>query len=147
MGNHGLAFFSVFLTLSGTASNPVLADFDGEPARWVQNPALSPDGTLIAFTHRGQVFFTDHDGGLSIPVSPADAYSHTVVWAPDSKSLAFASDVNGDDDVYLADFSGKLRRMTYSSVKEIPTSFSPDCKTVLFTAVRLGTQNAVYNRR
>ncbi|MBK0022862.1 S41 family peptidase [Brucella pseudogrignonensis] len=138
MGIHGLIFLAAFLTLSGIAASPVLADFDGEPARWIQNPALSPDGTLIAFTHRGQVFLTDHDGGLSIPVSPGDAYSHSVVWAPDSKRLAFASDVNGDDDVYLADFSGKLRRMTYSSAKEIPTSFSPDGKSVLYTAVRLG---------
>jgi tricorn protease len=46
--------------------------------------------------------------------------------------------VNGDDDVYLADFSGQLQRMTYSSAREIPTSFSPDGKSVLFTAVRPG---------
>ena len=137
MGKHGRVFFAVFSTLMGVASL-ARADFDGEPARWIQNPALSPDGTLIAFTHRGQVFLTENDGGLSIPVSPAGAYSHSVVWAPDSKRLAFASDVNGDDDVYLADFSGKLQRMTYSSAKEVPTSFSPDGKNVLFTALRLG---------
>lgn len=137
MGKHRLVFFAVFFTLMGVASL-ARADFDGEPARWIQNPALSPDGTLIAFTHRGQVFLTENDGGLSIPVSPAGAYSHSVVWAPDSKRLAFASDVNGDDDVYLADFSGKLQRMTYSSAKEVPTSFSPDGKDVLFTALRLG---------
>ncbi|MGU3575312.1 S41 family peptidase [Brucellaceae bacterium C25G] len=137
MGKHRLIFFAVFFTLMGVASL-ARADFDGEPARWIQNPALSPDGKLIAFTHRGQVFLTDNDGGLSIPISPTGAYSHSVVWAPDSKRLAFASDVNGDDDVYLADFSGKLQRMTYSSAKEIPTSFSPDSKDVLFTAIRLG---------
>lgn len=138
MGKRRLVVFAAFLTLAGAAGSQAIADFTGEPARWIQNPALSPDGTLIAFTHRGQVFLTDNDGGLSVPVSPADAYSHSVVWAPDSKRLAFASDVNGDDDVYIADFSGKLQRMTYSSAKEIPTSFSPDGKTVLFTAVRLG---------
>ncbi|MGQ5720497.1 S41 family peptidase [Pseudochrobactrum asaccharolyticum] len=138
MGKSRLIFFAAFLALTGVAVSKAIADFTGEPARWIQNPALSPDGTLIAFTHRGQIFLTDNDGGLSVAVSPADAYSHSVVWAPDSKRLAFASDVNGDDDVYLADFSGKLQRMTYSSAKEIPTSFSPDGKTVLFTAVRLG---------
>lgn len=138
MAKHGLVFFAALLALTGAAASPAQADFTGEPARWIQNPALSPDGKLIAFTHRGQVFLTDNDGGLSIPVSPADAYSHSVVWAPDSKRLAFASDVNGDDDVYLADFSGKLQRMTYSSAKEVPTGFSPDGKSVLFTAVRLG---------
>lgn len=133
-----LGIVTLSLSLMGLATDQGKADFTGEPARWIQNPALSPDGKLIAFTHRGQIFLTDNDGGLAFPVSPADAYSHSVVWAPDSKRLAFASDVNGDDDVYVADFSGKLQRMTYSSAKEVPTSFSPDGKSVLFTAVRLG---------
>lgn len=130
--------FTALLTLTVIAPNQTKADFDGEPARWIQKPALSPDGKLIAFTHRGQVFLTDNDGGLSVAVSPANAYSHSVVWAPDSQRLAFASDVNGNDDVYLADFSGKLQRMTYSSAREVPTSFSPDGKSVLYTALRLG---------
>lgn len=138
MDKRKLVFFATVLTMAGAAGSQAVADFVGEPARWIQSPALSPNGKLIAFTHRGQVFLTHNDGGLSVPVSPADAYSHSVVWAPDSKRLSFASDVNGDDDVYLADFSGKLQRMTYSMAKEMPTSFSPDGKTILFTALRLG---------
>lgn len=128
------------LLAAGLALAPLAAraDFTGEPARWVQNPALSPDGKLLAFTHRGQVFLTDNDGGLAFAVSPAGSYSHDVVWSADSKHLAFASDINGDDDVYLADFSGKLQRMTFSSAPEIPTSFSPDGQSILYTATRLG---------
>lgn len=118
-----LGIVTLSVSLMGLATGQGKADFTGEPARWIQNPALSPDGKLIAFTHRGQIFLTDNDGGLAFPVSPADAYSHSVVWAPDSKRLAFASDVNGDDDVYVADFSGKLQRMTYSSAKRFRPAF------------------------
>lgn len=138
MDTRSLVFLTAFFAFTGAVTSQTKADFDGELARWVQKPALSPDGKLIAFTHRGQIFLTDNDGGLSVAVSPANAYSHNVVWAPDSHRLAFASDVNGNDDVYLADFSGKLQRMTYSSASEVPTSFSTDGKSVLYTTLRLG---------
>src|SRR5690606_24233879 len=65
-------------------------------------------------------------------------YSHGAVWSADSEKLAFASDLNGDDDVYVTDFSGTLERLTWSAASEVPTSFSPDGKKILYTADRLG---------
>ncbi|MBC8720035.1 PD40 domain-containing protein [Ochrobactrum sp. Marseille-Q0166] len=102
MTKYGFMIFMSVITLAISLPSQTFADFTGQPTRWVQKPARSPDAKLIAFTHRGQVFLTDNDGGLAFPTSPSGAYSHSVVWAPDSKRLAFASDVNGDDDVYVA---------------------------------------------
>ena len=110
----------------------------GETPIWVRHPAISPDGSTLSFTYRGKIYLVDAVGGLAVPVTGQGAYSHDSVWSPDSKRLAFASDINGDDDVYIADFSGTLERLTWSSTAEVPTSFSPDGRSILYTSVRLG---------
>ena len=110
----------------------------GEAPRWLRFAAISPDGEAISFTHRGQIFVVPADGGLAVPVSNQRAYSHHAVWSADSEKLAFASDLSGDDDVYVTDFSGALKRLTFSSAPELPSSFSPDGQEVLFEALRLG---------
>lgn len=89
------------VSLIGFAIGQAKADFTGETAHWIQSSALLPDGKLIVFTHRDQTFLADNDCGLAFSILLADAYSHSVVWVPDSKLLACASDVNGDDDVYV----------------------------------------------
>lgn len=126
------------------ASGPVLAqDIDsplgrGEEPRWIRHPAIAPDGETLSFTHRGQVFLVDAEGGLAVPLTAQGSYSHDAVWAPDSERLAFASDASGNDDIYIADFSGTLQRFSWSSTHETPTSFSPDGKSVLYTSLGLG---------
>lgn len=111
---------------------------EGPAPLWLRHPAIAPDGAAIAFTFRGQIYLVDAEGGLAVPVTSQGYYSYGAVWSPDSEKLAFASDINGDDDVYVADFSGQLLRQTWSSRPEQPTSFSPDGQSVLFNAIRLG---------
>lgn len=120
------------------AAGPVLAQPEGEQPRWIRHPAIAPDGSLLSFTHRGQVFLVDIEGGLAIPLTAPGAYSYGAVWSPQSDRLAFASDANGDDDVFIADFSGTLEKITWSSAAEVPTSFTPDGDSVLYKAQRLG---------
>ena len=120
------------------AAGPALAQPTGEEPRWLRFARISPDGEAISFTHRGQVFVVAAEGGVAIPISSQQAYSHHAVWSPDSERLAFASDISGDDDVYVSDFSGTLQRMTWSSASEVPTSFSADGEAVLYQALRLG---------
>ncbi|MHA6732337.1 S41 family peptidase [Devosia sp. A369] len=117
---------------------PALAEPTGEAPRWLRFATISPDGETVSFTHRGQIFVVPADGGLAVPISSQLAYSHHPVWSADSERLAFASDIGGDDDVYVTDFSGTLERLTFSSAAEMPTSFSPDGQSVLFEALRLG---------
>src|SRR5690606_35375223 len=60
------------------------------------------------------------------------------LWSPDSERLAFASDIAGNDDIYVADFSGTLQRFSWSSASEVPTSFTPDGKSIVYTSLGLG---------
>ena len=119
------------------AAIPAAAD---EQRLWLRYPAVSPDGRHVAFVHRGQIYKVDAEaGGIAVPVTAGGHYSHGPVWSPDSHEIAFASDVNGDDDVYVTDSqTGQLRRLTWSSNGEVPTSFTPDGTAVLFTRAGLG---------
>lgn len=110
----------------------------GEAPIWVRYPSIAPDGETLSFTYRGRIFVVDAEGGLAVPLTANGTYSHGALWSPDSERLAFASDFNGDDDVYVTDFTGTLERMTWSSANEVPTSFGPDGRSILYTAQRLG---------
>ena len=70
--------------------------------------------------------------GQALRLTSNAAYDGTPIWSPDSRSLAFSSDREGSKDVYIvkADGSG-LRRLTYSSEKEVPVAFL-DGSTLLF---------------
>lgn len=108
-------------------------------ATWLRSASISPDGQSIAFVYRGQIRIVPVAGGVSIPLTPAGAYSSSPVWSPDSQRLAFSSDLHGDDDVFTAPVGGgKMERLTFSSRPEVPTAFTPDGREVLFNAHRLG---------
>jgi tricorn protease len=123
------------LVLLGCAAAAHGAD---EP-QWIRYPAISPDGGRIAFSYRGQIFTVPAAGGAARAVTSQGHYSYAPVWSPDSAEIAFASDINGDDDVFVTDGSGKrVHRLTWTSRREVPTGFSPDGDTVLFTSRGLG---------
>ena len=53
-------------------------------------------------------------------------------WAPDGQSIAFTSDRNGNDEIYVMDANGgNLRRLTHDSSKDGHPSWSPDGRNLL----------------
>jgi tricorn protease len=117
---------------------PVVAQPMGEAPRWIRDPVISPDGETVSFTYRGQIFVVSTEGGLAVPITALGAYSYGAIWSPDSEQLVFASNISGSDDIYLSDFSGTLRRMSWSALDEVPTSFSPDGADILYRTLGLG---------
>lgn len=140
-----LSILAIMAAMAPALAEDAAASRDlGETSAWVRFPAIAPDGETLSFTYRGRVFIVDAEGGLAVPLTANGTYSHRATWSPDSERLAFASNLNGDDDVYVTDFSGTLERLTWSSADEVPTSFSPDGKSILYTALRLGdAENSV----
>jgi tricorn protease len=115
-----------------------------DEALWLRYPAISPDGSAIAFSYKGDLWLASADGGEARPLTSHVAYEFAPVWSPDGKTIAFASDRHGNFDVFVVPASGGVaRRLTAHSGNDIPTSFTRDGKRVLFSASRYEAPEAL----
>ena len=102
---------------------------------WMRDAKISPDGSRIAFTYKGDIWTVPTSGGQATRVTATPDYEANPVWSPDSRRLAFAGDAAGNFDIYVVDaVGGAPVRLTYNSASEIPESFTPDGENILFSA-------------
>lgn len=100
---------------------------------WLRNTAISPDGSSIAFTYKGDIYTVPAKGGKATRIT-SEGYNTAPVWSPDSRKIAFASDRQGGDDVYIVDaVGGTPVRLTTNSAAETPRAFLND-STIIFDA-------------
>ncbi|HPF52206.1 MAG TPA: S41 family peptidase [Draconibacterium sp.] len=126
--------FFLYLFLSFLFSLNIFAQ---EKASWLRYPAISPDGSMILFNYKGDIYKVPATGGIAIPITISDSYEYSAVWSHDGSKIAFASDRFGNFDVFVVSASGgEAKRLTYHSAGEVPSSFTPDDSEVIFTAVR-----------
>ena len=126
-------FFFVIMLASSLFSS---AQSETTP-RWLRNPAISPDGQWIAFEYKGDLFKVPTGGGMAIPITITPDYESNPVWSHDGKSIAFASDRYGNFDVFVMPSNGgTATRLTYNSVNDVPSDFTPDDKSVIFGTLR-----------
>jgi len=104
---------------------------------WIRYQAISPDGSQIAFTYKGDLFRVSTKGGVAHQLTFHEAHDTMPVWSKDGRQIAFASDRYGNFDIFLMDAtSGPAKRLTFHSNDENPYSFSHDNESVIFGAVR-----------
>lgn len=111
-------------------------------------PALSPDGTRVAFARkiRGQLdlFVMDVDGSsVTRVMRTANADEVLPSWSPDGQKLAFTATVTTPEgwqsDIYRIRVSdGRFRRLTYTpKANEFAPDWSPDGTEIAFTKQNL----------
>lgn len=102
---------------------------------WLRDVKIAPDGSRIAFTYKGDIYTVPVTGGRATRLTTQPSYETSPIWSPDSRSIAFASDRNGNFDIYtMPSDGGRAIRLTTNSVREIPEAFTPDGTAVLYSA-------------
>lgn len=101
---------------------------------WLRNTAISPDGSTIAFTFKGDIYTVPVKGGVAKQITSNSAYEASPVWSPDGTKLAFLSDRDGSSDVFVIPAAGgTARRLTTNSAAESPRAWLND-STVLYVS-------------
>lgn len=123
-----LLIFS-FVTLMG---------FSQEAPLWLRYPAISPDGSTIVFSYRGDLYRVPATGGEARALTVYDGQDTMPIWSNDGKSIAFASDRYGNFDIYLMPATGgEAKRLTYDSRQDFPYDFAGDDQSIIFGSNRL----------
>lgn len=102
---------------------------------WLRDVKISPDGTKIAFTYKGDIFTVPTTGGTATRLTSQPSYESLPVWSPDGTKIAFASDRNGGQDIFIMPATGgSATLLTSNSATEKPEAFTPDGKELIFSA-------------
>lgn len=131
----------ILLTTAGITLS-ALSALAAETPLWLRDQRISPDGKTIVFCYQGDIFTVPTTGGRATRITSHEAYDHSPVWSPDSRSLAFASNREGSDDVYIVSAEGGVpRRLTFhNGSNEVPQTFAPGGD-VVFSTWRMPAQN------
>jgi serine/threonine-protein kinase len=127
---------------------PVWVDRQGResplplPRSGYRHPRLSPDGKRVVLDpHRGgsqggdlYVWELGRPWSSAIQVTVAPGIDWFPVWTPSGRQLLFGSwRAGGFSNLYLFDFeTGSTERLTDSRDMQLPTSITPDGRTVIF---------------
>ena len=101
--------------------------FAQETPSWIRKNAISPDGEILAFSYKGDIFTVPVTGGEARQLTSNRAYESDPVWSPDGLTLVFSSTREDSKDLYaVAREGGSVRRLTDLPGNEIPLAVTAD---------------------
>jgi tricorn protease len=107
------------------------------PIRLAQEPTLSPDGTVLAFAWRGDIWSVPVKGGSAKRLTQHPAIESSPAFSPDGKQIAFVSDREGTRQVYVMPAGGgEPRQVTWHSEGYKLEGWFPDGKGLLVNITR-----------
>ena len=100
-------------------------------------PALSPDGSQLAFSYQGDIWTVAAEGGVARRLTIHESYERFPAWSPDGKMIAFQGNRYGNDDIFVMDAAGGTpQRLTYHSAGDNTPQWTNDGH-IIFASSRL----------
>lgn len=112
--------------------------FASEPAGaplLLQKPAIS--ARQVVFSYAGDLWIVGRAGGDAQRLTAGVGLESYPVFSPDGTMVAFAGEYEGNLDVYAVPASGGVpRRLTHHPDPDVPVSWTPDGKQIVFRSSR-----------
>jgi len=103
-----------------------------EPVRLVHEPALSPDGQVLAFGWQGDIWTAPSAGGRATRLTTHAALDSGAAFSPDGKQIAFNSEREGSKLLYAMPVSGgEPKQLTFHTDGCDLREWTPDGKELL----------------
>ncbi|MEK6299358.1 MAG: amidohydrolase family protein [Acidobacteriota bacterium] len=109
-----------------------LVEFDTDEGTWMSCD-VSPDGQTIVFDLLGDIFKMPMGGGKAELLSGGVSWECQPRFSPDGKFIAFTSDRDGGDNIWVTDSDGKNRRQVTKENYRLVNSpaWTPDGQYIL----------------
>ena len=125
---------ALMASAAGLITAPALAQ-TVTPKPALATPALSPDGSEIAFASGGDIWTVPAAGGVARLLVTDPATEDRPIYSPDGRELAFTSTRNGAPNIYILTLAtGAVRRLTWSDAAEQLDAWSRDGKWIYFSS-------------
>ncbi|MDO9510456.1 MAG: PDZ domain-containing protein [Bacteroidales bacterium] len=121
----------------------ITEDFTSSRSTWkdasksINSYDLSPDGKRVVFGARGDIWSVPSKTGITTNLSETSGvHERNVGWSPDGLWIAFVSDLNGEDEIYIqkSDGSEVAQRITnQADTYKYDIQWSPDSKKILWS--------------
>lgn len=132
-----LGQLAVLLLIATTFPAAVSAQDGVQEIRLANTPALSPDGSQLAFEHAGDLWIVDSTGGQARRLTSHESTDRSPVFSPDGGTIAFASSRSGSTQVWtMPTIGGAPTQLTYHTAGCVPVQYTRDGEQLLITSSR-----------
>lgn len=108
-----------------------------EEIRLATQPALSPDGSLLAFAWRGEIWTVPASGGQARQLTRNSGADSDPEFSPDGTQIAFISDRSGSKQIYVMPVGGGTpEQITYHTAGYNLHGWYPDGRSLLASGDR-----------